>query len=632
MAADVTGVPGADVLGRRGPVRSAARIVLVGAVAVAAALALGDPAHAISRKQADRIAMKALKTKSKKDVILFRETSRLRPDDTITFATRNRVPASKKGFPRLGKRSWLYWQDLAPYAGFEHRSVMLVIDDRTGRVLRRKKLLYYPIVNGKRPAYLRSAKAYSRKRYRAFERMTVRIPVDGPDANAVQLLPHRAAPIWESVGPPRSPSGPAFDSKGAFKDDCMYLVGELDDPLFKRDFKAMARFGKEHGLRPFYANDLGRSPSRFRPSPAFASEGTPASLKEDVKHLVDQKGCRDILIFAAGHGSSKDQTPEAQVSMTGSASRTANGGRAQVKPHLTPETIKKVVKAFPTTTFKLKIMSCYSGRFRSELETGSGELPPNVLVVETSAGADQLSYRDLLIDWRKAATIGAEAMAKTDPALRQRLDDPATREAAIDEVEAKARSEAQATVPNTDGLFEFTHANIVGMTRYLSTRPANQELVAGSEVATMLVQGLKLGSDANQSALVGNETPAVRVNKSPISVGMVPPKNSGDCQVSVAADQTRTNLEVMIACKGPKGGARLDTTSTGVEIVQATLQGGGTSACLSLSAQRWTCFLEDLAVASISMSTDRPVAPGAHLIVDVFSAKYPIDEYQVEVG
>ena len=64
----------------------------------------------------------------------------LRP--AVTFATRNRVPVSKKGFPRIGKCAWLYWQDLVPYAGFEHRSEMLLLDDRTGRVLQRRKLLY----------------------------------------------------------------------------------------------------------------------------------------------------------------------------------------------------------------------------------------------------------------------------------------------------------------------------------------------------------------------------------------------------------------------------------------------------------------------------------------------------------
>jgi hypothetical protein len=113
-------------------------LFVIGALAVA--LALGDSAQAINRKQADRIAMKVMKTKSKKDVTLFRDARRLKLTDALSFVTRKRVPVSKKGFPRVGAPAWLYWHDLASHAGFERPSEMLLIHARTGKVLKRKRL------------------------------------------------------------------------------------------------------------------------------------------------------------------------------------------------------------------------------------------------------------------------------------------------------------------------------------------------------------------------------------------------------------------------------------------------------------------------------------------------------------
>jgi hypothetical protein len=396
------------------PLAFAAALVVLAALATA--LALSDPAHAINRKQADQIAMKKLKTESKPDVILFRDARQLRPRDTVAFATRKRVPASRKGFPRIGKRAWLYWQDLAPQAGFEHASEMLLINARNGRVMMRKKLLYWPIVNGKAPAYLRSPKAYSRNKYRVFEKLKFPPPTALAQATSTgHALSQPDTPIRSSGESARRLSA-GFDLAEAFQREgtCLYLLGEAHTtPVanMNNDLQAVADLAREIGWPAFFATGPKFAPKgasgRFaRPNRALMSDGTPEALIKDIKHLRDQKKCRDLVIFAAGHGS--ETSTEAQVSMTASNA----GGKT---PHLTPSTIKKVVKAFPKMTFKLKILSCYSRRFESELKNKKGRMASNILVVETSAGAHQESHRDegkKIFEFTRANIEGIRGYAK----------------------------------------------------------------------------------------------------------------------------------------------------------------------------------------------------------------------------
>ena len=178
----------------------------------------------------------------------------MRPGDTVTFATRKRVPRSKKGFPRIGKRAWLYWQDLAPHAGFEHDSVMLIIDARTGRVLRRKKLRYYPIVNGKRPAYLRSPRAYAKSKFRVFEKLTPGVPIALRDPASLQPLSSPGALSQVNAEPRRLAADPPLELSPhipdeAFDHDCVLLVGDVLDPAFMGDFEAIKAFFEQLGVR-----------------------------------------------------------------------------------------------------------------------------------------------------------------------------------------------------------------------------------------------------------------------------------------------------------------------------------------------------------------------------------------------
>jgi hypothetical protein len=50
---------------------------------------------------------------------------------------------------------------------FEHPSILLLIDDTTGRVVRREDESFFPLVNGAPPSFLAPA-SYSSTRYRVF--------------------------------------------------------------------------------------------------------------------------------------------------------------------------------------------------------------------------------------------------------------------------------------------------------------------------------------------------------------------------------------------------------------------------------------------------------------------------------
>lgn len=107
-------------------------------------------------------------------------------------------------------------------------------------------------------------------------------------------------------------------------------------------------------------------------------------------------------------------------------------------------------------------------------------------------------------------------------------------------------------MPNSASLWDFTHANITGMTRYLKDRKPDQNLTAGSELVTMLRLGADLGMDANQAYLFGWDKPQRRVNDT-----ASPPPDGGDtdtrtssCEGSITSP-TPKRYKVEFACTHP---------------------------------------------------------------------------------
>ena len=119
----------------------------VTALAVVVLGSLAAPAQAISRDEADAIALQELAPQSE-------------PGPVVVFGLERPVAAGRTVteygtgalLKRPGRAAWLYWEDLEPGARYEHASVVLLVDDANGRILLRRELGFYPLVGGKPPA------------------------------------------------------------------------------------------------------------------------------------------------------------------------------------------------------------------------------------------------------------------------------------------------------------------------------------------------------------------------------------------------------------------------------------------------------------------------------------------------
>ena len=78
--------------------------------------------------------------------------------------------SSRGVIARLKRPAWLFYEDLAPFEQYQHPGRVALVDVRTGRVTVSRSLLWPPVVDGRRPPFLRSAAAYDGRRYRVFYR------------------------------------------------------------------------------------------------------------------------------------------------------------------------------------------------------------------------------------------------------------------------------------------------------------------------------------------------------------------------------------------------------------------------------------------------------------------------------
>ena len=114
--------------------------------AILVAFALAGGADALTRPQANAVALKALAPqKLKGPAILFGLAAPLAAKQVVVEAgspSLSTVPFVPKGAP-LGHKAWLFWLDQAAYAQFLHPSRLLLVDDATGKVLRSVPMSLY---------------------------------------------------------------------------------------------------------------------------------------------------------------------------------------------------------------------------------------------------------------------------------------------------------------------------------------------------------------------------------------------------------------------------------------------------------------------------------------------------------
>jgi hypothetical protein len=303
----------------------------------------------------------------------------------------------------------LFWEDLAYDARFEHPSRLLLVDAATGKTLQRS-LNWFPLVDGRRPPFLRSPRAYASPRFIVYSSVRLRPPP----------RPAARAPAWSASALPPN----------AFKDDCMIMIGRFADPFFTPDFEGMANFGAAVGLRTWWAT-VHREPSRSRPPPE--QQAGRATLAENVSWLVENEHCHDVFIYVDGHGA-----------------RAPNPARIDLgqDKELSPADLVAIVRHHPGTTFKLKLDACFAGRF---LERSAGlTSQPNLLLAEASSRASEKSW----------SMLDDPEDANGDPVTRK-LADPGRSEftnANVAGLEHFASSKEEVSLALAEGGDLFAHA------------------------------------------------------------------------------------------------------------------------------------------------------------------------------
>jgi hypothetical protein len=327
-------------------------------------------AHAsISRTAAAKSALKALKVSGDTHAVRVFGTpktvaarTRITQSAPAGRSTTDRRTGVQSGKPAAvmsvgGEPVWLFYADRGPHQGFQHPGRIALVGVRTGKVTLSRTLAWVPLVGGRLPVFFSSADGYEGNRYVVFDRpwpgaapATPATPVSGPATEAERraaaaLAAQHACVLRFS------------DSLGNFFD-----FGRVDQTraqlgrFFKRLSDLDAGFVTER-----YLPKLGRTPAA------------------EAQRLIDQAGCRDLTLYAAGAAASTG--PGAVV-----IGLRAGHGSVQWQT-LTTAALRALLRANPNVSFKLVFDAPYTGRLAEVLRHEK-----NVSVLLASGGANQPTF------------------------------------------------------------------------------------------------------------------------------------------------------------------------------------------------------------------------------------------------
>ena len=418
-------------------------------MAVIATCCAAPAADALTSSQANRIALRVLKPgKQKGRVVVFTLRRKLGGREVVFPAN----PRARKRvrFTRPGRARWFFWMDLLHDGVFAHRSVALTIDDRTGRVIGRQRWSWFPLVNGRKPPYLRTRLAYHSRRWQIYNGIPRR----------ARTKPLARASVFSKYRPGRS-NGPFGVPRSRFARDCLVTIGDRSEE-FGGSYEAMESFARDMGIRHTKAKS--------------SVEGLQAGV--DTALATGEPPCDDVFIYLAGHGvpppgEEGGGPPGVAVKIARDEAGNVIANRSEV---ITPEDVRAVLVSHPNVTFKIKIMSCYSGRFLPVLEN-----QPNLRVIETSSAADEPSLFDI---------DGIEGVDENG-----------------DEVVVLDRSD------NPTHADEFTNGNVHGLYEWARMPDVGDDLAKGIE------KSFELGKEEDFARTIGATHPQLKVN-SPPAVGL----------------------------------------------------------------------------------------------------------------
>jgi hypothetical protein len=321
-------------------------LVVVGATLVT--LALPSVAGALTRPQANKVALAALRP-SAKVVVIYGLPRPLRSSQTVVQEGTGRRSLAPPG------RQWVFFEDLVPGAYFDHPGRLLFVSDRTGRVSASIATHSYPLIGG-RALFLEPGVP---GRYRVFAR----------PASGVSFATRRPARSSRRIARAAAIAFPP----SALAGECILTVGDRgpDRKNFGPDLNEVKTTAAVLGI-PVYP-----LPNRKDGS---APDGTDLP---DYAATLAKKGCKDILIFVAGHGK-EPNFPGGNIPGT----IVAYDADTNTNRFVSPVNLRDTLHFNPKITFKIVLDSCYSGRFVPLL-------PPsfkNLLVLSVSSSATEPSF------------------------------------------------------------------------------------------------------------------------------------------------------------------------------------------------------------------------------------------------
>jgi hypothetical protein len=437
--------------------RLGAALLAVGACVLSAG-AGAPPALAITHAAATRIALGALHPQREPGpVVVFSLPRPVRRGGLVYEAGPPPVP----GVRPLASAAYVYWEDLAHGAFFAHASRLVLVDARSGRVVRREDMDWFLIVNNRLAPFLITAQGYEGRAY---------VVYDAISARGHRRLHARAARYAGNGHPPRRTALLAHD--------CLIPIGDFRDPLFRGGGKAMLTFASRIGMKT-----------------VLPDVDTAKSLAGAVDKAT-AAGCNDVFIYLAGHGIPPNAasfaaegahvyhdlahavTVDAQhpggpaAVMTSPGFVLRNGKLVDESSYVTPNDLIAIAKAHENAEFKIKIDSCFADRFAPVFDDTD-----NVRVLETSSSFDEVS-------------AGAYVKGETYFTL-----DPKTHE---------VNGEAVNHIDDPDGAGGFTNGNLHGLYDWATFSSPTEDLVVG------LAEAYGLGMPFNQSVKLGYTTPHLR--------------------------------------------------------------------------------------------------------------------------
>ncbi len=259
---------------------------------------------------------------------------------------------------RIRRPAWLVWQDLMPGATFAHPGRLVLVDDRSGRVVAQRQTAWWPTVGG------RDAQGFGTAG-RTFR--TVRVA--GGSSPPTALRPVAVA----------AQGGGARRPLPGLERDCMVVVGDRVDPQFASDLAVFDVVAGQLGI------------------PKRDADG-PEDLARRVAEL-ERGGCRDVVLAIAAHGypplgwrgmgllglATGREVPTVRLRWRAGANGEARAAE------LTADDLERVIDANAKrgVHFKVVVASCFSGRF-ARLSDQRG-----VEAVATSSGPYELSWGHL---------------------------------------------------------------------------------------------------------------------------------------------------------------------------------------------------------------------------------------------